>query len=109
MRGYAGARRHNTEEKGERDGEQMIRVRFTRHAENKFAVLSAHGCLVTRERVLEVLAHPDAVVEGYRARRIAQGWLNNAHVLRVVFEEHEDERVVVTFYPGRRSRYEGPI
>jgi len=28
------------------------------------------------------------------------------HVLRVVYEEKDNEIVVVTFYPARRERYE---
>jgi len=72
-------------------------------------ILSEHGCPVTEEQVLGVLRGPDAVFEGHGGRQVAQGGLDTGHVLRVVFEEHEEEVVVVTLYPGRRSRYEGPI
>jgi hypothetical protein len=31
------------------------------------------------------------------------------HVLRVIYVEGPKEIAVVTFYPGRRSRYEGSV
>jgi hypothetical protein len=46
---------------------------------------------------------------GYRGRKIARGPLTQEHLLNVVFSETESEIIVVTFYPGRRTRYEGAI
>ena len=40
---------------------------------------------------------------------VAQRGITETHVLRVVYEESEDELVVVTFYPGRKDRYEGNV
>jgi hypothetical protein len=37
---------------------------------------------------------------------IAQRAITDRHVLRVVYREEGDSRVVITFYPGRRMRYE---
>jgi len=37
---------------------------------------------------------------------IAQKVIDDEHVLRVVYEIEGDEIVIVTFYPGRRKRYE---
>lgn len=87
----------------------MKPVRFTSHAEEKFGILAAHGCVVTRAQVLEILNHPDKIVAGYKGRTIAQGSLSQDHLLNVVFVETEAEIIVVTFYPGRRARYEGAI
>ncbi|MEW6247052.1 MAG: hypothetical protein AB1555_10115 [Nitrospirota bacterium] len=61
----------------------MKSIRFTSHAEEKFAILQAHGCAVTREQVLETLRHPATVAEGYKGRRIAQGTLSLNHLLCV--------------------------
>lgn len=44
-----------------------------------------------------------------KGRNIAQGPLSPDHLLNVVFAETEAEIIVVTFYPGRRTRYEGAI
>ena len=38
---------------------------------------------------------------------IASAKLNKEHVLRVVYEKVGDRKVVVTFYPARRERFEG--
>ncbi|MEX2491050.1 MAG: hypothetical protein WD425_04735 [Nitrospirales bacterium] len=35
--------------------------------------------------------------------------LSAEHRLNVIFVETETEFIVVTFYPGRRERYEGAI
>lgn len=45
-------------------------------------------------------------LEGYGGRKIAQGPLDESRVLRVVYEEKGDDIIIVTFYPGRRQRYE---
>jgi hypothetical protein len=87
----------------------MKSVRFTSHADEKFGILAAHGCVVTRAQVLETLNHPDQTVAGYKGRTIARGPLGPDHLLNVVFAETEAEIIVVTFYPGRRTRYEGAI
>lgn len=87
----------------------MKPIRFTSHAEEKFAILQAHGCVVTREQVLETLRHPATVAEGYKGRRIARGTLSPHHFLNVVFVETETEVVIVTFYPVRRRRHEGAV
>lgn len=41
----------------------MKPVRFTSHADEKFGILAAHGCVVTRAQVLETLNQPDQTVE----------------------------------------------
>lgn len=87
----------------------MKPIRFTSHAEEKFVILATHGCMVTRDQVLETLRQPERIVEGYKGRRVAQGPLSMNHLLNVVFVETETEIIVVTFYPGRRARYEGAI
>ena len=60
---------------------------------------------VTKKKVLEILKNPEKVLEGYYGRKIAQGSLSNALILRIVFEESSDEITVVTIYPGERGRY----
>ena len=87
----------------------MKAIRFTSHANNKFVELAQHGCSVGRSQVVAVLRRPDLVQPGHHGRQVAQGELDERHVLRVVFVEKEDEIVVVTFYPGRRDRYEGSV
>ena len=87
----------------------MASIRFTVHARLKFADLATLGLGVSEAEVLDVLAAPDETVPGHHNRKVAQKGYGPRHVLRVVFEEHENEIVVVTFYPARRRRYEGQV
>jgi uncharacterized DUF497 family protein len=80
---------------------------FSSHAENKFAILRHHGFDVSKDTILFALERPDKVEYGYKDRKIAQKVIDESHVIRVVFEETRDIVRVITFYPGRRVRYEG--
>lgn len=80
--------------------------RFSQHARLKFRVLAEHGIDLQEELVLGIVRNPDAVFDGYGGRTVAQGPLDERRVLRVVYEERENDIVIVTFYPGRRERYE---
>ena len=80
-------------------------IRYTRHAQQKFYVLERHGFPISAEQVEHAVTIPDRVFpEG--GKLIAQARISETHVLRVVYREEGDERVVITFYPGRRARYE---
>jgi hypothetical protein len=48
---------------------------------------------------------------GIRIQRekVAQRRISEKHVLRVIYVEGQKEIAVVTFYPGRRSRYESSV
>ena len=72
----------------------------------KFDYFRRQGLLIDQAQVLEAIGTPDMVMDGYGGRKIAQVGLDADRVLRVVYEENEGERIIVTFYPGRRSRYE---
>ncbi len=84
-------------------------IRYTRHAEYKFEVLKQHGFSVTPDQVADTLTHPDRVIPQSGGRRIAQKRLTEEHVLRVIYRIEGDNAVVITFYPGRRERYENEI
>lgn len=79
------------------------------HAEEKFEILKAHGFVVTKRQVRDTLRKPDKVDDGFRGRKVAQRKISEKHVLRVVYVEGRNEMFVVTFYPGRRSRYESSV
>jgi hypothetical protein len=84
-------------------------IRYTRHAEYKFEVLRRHGFLVTPDQVADTLMHPDRVVLQSGGRLIAQKRLTEGYVLRVVYRMEGEDAVVITFYPGRRERYEDAV
>ena len=85
------------------------KIVYGTHAEEKFEILSRHGFVVSKKQVRETLRKPDKIDEGFRGRKIAQRKISDKHVLRVVYEEWQKVIGVVTFYPGRRSRYESSI
>lgn len=81
-------------------------VYFTKHAEEKFKVLERHGLGITREKVVETVESPELVdIVSREPLCIAQGTLDDTHVLRVVYDQQDEDRVVITFYPGRRKKY----
>jgi hypothetical protein len=53
--------------------------------------------------------HPDRVVLQSGGRLIAQKRLTEGYVLRVVYRMEGEDAVVITFYPGRRERYEDAV
>jgi len=79
---------------------------YSRHAEEKFEVLKRHGFKVTRQQVEETLTAPDTVIPQPKGRMIAQKRITERHVLRVIYRQEGENQVVITFYPGRRERYE---
>ncbi len=83
-----------------------MKVRFTKHALEKFLVLRRHGVVVTRSRVLRTVAFPDTIDYRRDPLLIAQSNLDSTHVLRAVYRIEDGVRVVITFYPGRKSQYE---
>ena len=83
------------------------KVDFTSHAMRKFEVLKRLGFSVSVGRVVEAVQNPKRVDVGWKGRFIASAKLNREHVLRVVYEKVGDRKLVVTFYPARRVRYEG--
>ena len=81
-------------------------IRFTDHALAKFEVLRRHGFALDPSVVEDTVRRPSRVLTGYHGRRIAQGPLDAERILRVVYEESASELTIVTFYPGKRTRYD---
>jgi hypothetical protein len=75
------------------------------HASEKFALLRRHGFVVSRRQVTET-QRPEKVEDGDKGRKVAQRSITERHVLWVIYEDGPEEMRVVTFYPGRKSRYE---
>ena len=84
-------------------------MEFTDHAVQKFKILKRLGFSVSMEQVARVVDNPDRVDAGWKGRFIASSKLNREHVLRVVYEKVDDRKLMVTFYPTRRERYEGQL
>ncbi len=83
-----------------------MKIVFSHHAEGKFELLKKRGFPIEREKVLDCVKNPDKIGPGYKGRKVAQKNLDASHVVRVVFAEESGVRRIITFYPGRRDRYE---
>ncbi|MBL8161271.1 MAG: DUF4258 domain-containing protein [Anaerolineae bacterium] len=81
-------------------------VRFTAHARQKFDDLADMGFLVSEDQVVDAVSNPDSV-DTSETPATAQKSISDHHVLRVVFVEDFDGILVITFYPGRKKRYDG--
>jgi len=84
-------------------------IRFTDHARRKFSVLEELGFKVQDDKIEEIIRHPQLIQRTWKERFVASGPLSLSHMLRVVFEKENGNIVVVTFYPVRRTRYEGKL
>ncbi|MHB8281061.1 MAG: DUF4258 domain-containing protein [Candidatus Humimicrobiaceae bacterium] len=84
----------------------LIEVEFSPHSLLKIEILRSHSFNLSKEIVEDVIRFPDKIEVGYKDRLIAQRNLDDTHVLRVVYEIKQEKNLIITVYPGRRSRYE---
>ena len=82
-----------------------MEVLFTEHANEKIAMLGAHGVKVTRKAVGQAVTDPERVLTALGGRQIAERSLDREHVLRVVFVDEGRQIRVITLYPARKGRY----
>lgn len=83
-----------------------MRVRFTAHADRKFAVLRRHGVDVSKVFIIRIVEEPDRLDHSRLPLLIAQKGFDGRRVMRVVYRKEGETAVVITFYPGMKSQYE---
>ncbi|MDP1689099.1 MAG: DUF4258 domain-containing protein [bacterium] len=83
-----------------------MQIKFTKHAEEKFAVLRRHGVRVAKEQVLNIVKSPDKLDHTRKPLVIAQSAYDKKRVMRVVYKVERNIIIIITFYPGRKSQYE---
>lgn len=81
-------------------------IHFTKHALEKFEILKRHGFVVSKAVITGALETPDLVDYSKLPLKIAQREFDKDHVLRVVYREENNTKIVITFYPGRKIDYE---
>ena len=81
-------------------------IRFTRHASEKFLLLRLHNVAISKRMVIRALTNPEVIDHSRSPLLIAQINFDKMRVLRVVYRQEGDTKVVITFYPGRKSQYE---
>ena len=82
----------------------VSKVKFTRHALEKFEVLKRYGFVVDERQVVSVVLNP-TLLEKRDKQFFAVKLLDSKYALRVVYEKRKGFLVVITFYPVRRERY----
>jgi len=80
------------------------RVRFTKHAREKFEFVKHYGFSIDEKKVVEAIQNPSSS-EQKGGQYFANKVLDATYGLRVVYERRKDYLVVITFYPVRRERY----
>lgn len=60
---------------------------------------------ISEMQIEEALEKPDNIFDGKKGRKIAQKRINS-HVLRVIFEEQTNTKIVITAYKAQSERYE---
>jgi hypothetical protein len=81
-------------------------IQFSNYALLKIELLASHGIIVSTDLIVEAIRTPDKLELGQAGKFTAQKGLNEDLVLRVVYREYAEIILVITLYPGRRSRYE---
>ena len=72
----------------------------------KFGILKNHGLIISKNAVLKTLNNPDVVDFSRLPLKIAQRSFDKTRVLRVVYKEMDGSKTIITFYPGRKKRYD---
>lgn len=81
-------------------------MEYSGHLRLKLEILKAHGLVLSFDGIDDAIRFPDRILKGHKDRLVAQKRLDDEHVLRVVYEDRGETILVITVYPGKRSRYE---
>lgn len=84
----------------------MKEIRFSDHAILKMEVLAGHNLSIDPDFAIATVRSPDKIEVKEENKAIAQKRIDENLVLRVVYREFTAFILIITLYPGRRSRYE---
>ena len=84
----------------------MKEIRLSDHAKQKIEILANHEIALDLNFIIETVRSPDVLETGEENKLIAQKYLNENLVLRVVYREFTAFILIITLYPDKRSRYE---
>jgi hypothetical protein len=80
------------------------RIRFTKHAGEKFSFLRRYGFVIDKTDVLQAISKP-AKLDRKGRQMLAVREINDKYALRVVYERRNGIIIVITFYPVKRKEY----
>ena len=81
-------------------------IHFTKHAEEKFKILKEHKFEISKNQVIETVNSPDLIDYSRSPLLIAQKRISSTHIFRVVYKKENNNKIIITFYPGRVKKYE---
>jgi len=84
----------------------MKEIRVSEHSRLKMEVLASRNITIDLNFVIQIVRLPDKLETGEEDKMIAQKLLDDNLVLRVVYREFSSFILIITLYPGKRSRYE---
>jgi hypothetical protein len=77
-----------------------MKLELTGHAKERMKQYA-----IEEKLLLDAIENPDRVSETYAGRKMYQKRLNG-YILRVIIEENEQIKTVITLYKARSDRYE---
>lgn len=86
-----------------------MKIIFTKHAEEKFKILSGLGWKITKAQIKKVIRNPRWRGTSQFGQETALDLLDQKHILRVILNREDDIITVVTFHPARRGTYESKL
>jgi hypothetical protein len=79
-------------------------INLSPHVREKLKRLVQSG--ISEEKIIQTIQNPESLTAGYFGRKIAQSLLTDELLLRVIYEEMDNNILVITVYPAKRRRYE---
>jgi hypothetical protein len=80
-------------------------IRWSEHAQLKLDILNQRSITISADVVAAIIRIPDTL-NTEEDKQIAQSRITENLALRVVYREFNTFILIITLYPGRRSRYE---
>jgi len=84
--------------------DRRFRIRFTKHAREKFGFVKHYGFEIEEMKGVEAIQNPTHI-DQKNDQYFTIKAINAKYALRVVYEKRKDYLLVITFYPVRRERY----
>lgn len=83
-----------------------MKIRYTKHALNKFKILTEHGIKLTKNDIKKTINKSEDIdTNTDHPKLIASRTFDKKHVLRVVYKIEGGIIVIITFYPAEKERY----
>ena len=80
------------------------KIRFTKHARDKFELLKKYGFALSEDNVKEAIVNPIRL-ERRNDQLFALKPIDQEYAIRVVHRLLNDNILVLTFYPVKRERF----